>query len=71
MEKTKEETQELDMDQAIRYFQYTAIDTPEDAETVRDEAVEVITQLRDLLFELSSLEIDLVDGLLDHYKVKL
>lgn len=70
MEKTIE-IHELNMDQSIRYFQYTAINTPEDAETVRDEAVEVVTQLRDLLFELSSLEIDLVDGLLDYYKVKL
>lgn len=67
---TKEMT-ELDMDNTIRYFRYTAIDTPEDAETVRDSAVEVIEKLRDLLFELSSLELDLVDGLLDHYKIKL
>ena len=67
----KTEINEMDMDQTIRYFQYTAIDTPEDAETVRDEAVEVVTQLRDLLYELSSLEIDLVNGLLEHYKIKL
>jgi hypothetical protein len=62
---------ELDMDNTIRYFQYTAINSPDEAETVRDEAVEVVTQLRDLLFELSSLEIDLVDGLLDYYGIKL
>lgn len=68
--KTKE-MHELDMDREIRYFQYTAISTPEDAETVREAAVETITQLRDLLFELSKLELDLVDGLLDYYKIKL
>lgn len=62
---------ELDMDREIRYFRYTAINTPEDAETVRDAAVETISQLRDLLHELSSLELDLVDGLLNHYRVKL
>lgn len=67
----KTEIHEMDMDQTIRYFQYTAINTPEDAETVRDAAVEVVSQLRDLLFELSSLELDLVDGLLEHYQVKL
>lgn len=68
---TTKEMTELDMDKTIRYFRYTAINTPEDAETVRDSAVEVTEQLRDLLFELSSLELDLVDGLLGHYKIKL
>lgn len=65
------EYNELDLDNAIRYFRYISIDTPEDAETMRGEAVGVVTQLRDLLFELSSLEIDLVNGLLDYYNIKL
>ena len=65
------ENEPLDMDRIIRYFQQTEINNPEDAERVRDDAVVVTTRLRDLLYELSKLELDLVDGLLDYYKVKL
>lgn len=64
-------TKNLDMDHLLRYFRNTGIHTPEDAETVRDSAVEVLQDLRDLLHELSSLELELVDGLLEHYQVKL
>ena len=65
------ENEPLDMDRLIRYFQQTEINNPEDAERVRDDAVVVTTQLRDLLYELIRLELDLVDGLLDYYQIKL
>ena len=65
------ENEPLDMDRLIRYFQQTEISNPEDAERVRDDAVVVTTQLRDLLYELNKLELDLVDGLLDYYQIKL
>lgn len=61
----------LDMDHLLRYFRNTGIHTPEDAETVRDSAAEVLQNLRDLLYELSGLENELVDGLLEHYEVVL
>ena len=65
------ENEPLDMDKLIHYFKQTEINNPEDAERVRDDAAVVLLQLRDLLYELSKLELDLVDGLLDYYQIKL
>ena len=66
-----DETEELDMGKLSRYFQYTEINEPDDAERVRHDAIAVVSQVRDLLFELAGLENDLVDGLLEHYQVTL